>query len=561
MICDHDIGTYPSRAMFDRLTKAVHKSPWAITPYVYLLLWTLPLVVSQSFQQSLMAHDEGFYAVQARYMLETGDWITPQWGAGFNFDRTVGIQWLIALCFKLFGVHETSVRLPSALAYILSSVLTFRIGEIMLGQSIGFLAALIFSVTPIMVQYAGLGTQDSVLVAIELLAAWAFLEAQSSRRSSLLFLTGATFGWAFLIKGFMAIPAAIALLPALLFQSRREGSFGGSFRNPWFYLGFVIGLIPVSGWLYAATQQYGWLPIQTLVGKIFFLNNQEFHSAGPFYYFWNIPANAFPWAIPGILGVVLAWHNPKYKAALVPYRWLIFGFPIFLFVELNLFRTKTPYYPLQLLPWLAIFSAVTLDHCVAHYRKDWRSQLLGQISGVLAAFSSVLLVLSIATLFNWIPIEFDQVQSIAFVLAALAIGWLMPGLIWKRRAIVTRSELITRWLGSVLLGPWLALNLVGITGLWGDYAAPITRTFQNPLLQNILTHDPIHFIGTQTLKESELQKTSLLLIFKTPILGRYFDTLAELPDHSYAWISPDIKAEKTDRQIVTTERWRLIERP
>ncbi len=547
--------------MFDRLTKAIHQSPSAITPYVYLLLWTLPLVVSQSFQQSLMAHDEGFYAVQARYMLETGDWITPQWGAGFDFDRTVGIQWLIALCFKLFGVHETSVRLPSAIAYILSSILTFRIGEIMLGRPVGFLAALIFSVTPIMVQYAGLGTQDTVLVAIELLAAWAFLEAQISRRSSLLFLTGATFGWAFLVKGFMAIPAAIALLPALLFQSRREGSFGESFRNLWFYLGLTIGLIPCSGWLYAATQQYGWLPIQTLVGKIFFLNNQGFHSAGPFYYFWNIPANAFPWAIPGILGVVLAWHNPKYKAALASYRWLIFGFPILLFIELNLFRTKTPYYPLQLLPWLAIFSAVTLDHCVAHYRKDWRSQLLGQISRVLTAFSCVLLVLSIAALSNWIPIEFAQVQSIAFVLATLAIGWLMPGLIWKRRAIVTRTELITRWLSSLLLAPWLALNLIGIVGLWGDYAAPVTRTFQNAALQTILTRHPIHFVGTQTLKESELQKTSLLLIFKTPILGRYFDTLAELPNHSYAWISPEIKLEKTDRQIITIERWRLIERP
>ena len=548
--------------MFDRLTKAIQHSSWAITPYIYLLLWTLPLVVSQSFHQSLMAHDEGFYAVQARYMLETGDWITPQWGAGFNFDRTIGIQWLIALCFKLFGVHETSVRLPSAIAYILSSLLTFRIGEIMLGRSIGFLAALIFSVTPIMVQYAGLGTQDSMLVAIELLAIWAFLEAQIARRSRLLFLTGATFGWAFLIKGFMAIPAAIALLPVLLLQSpREEKSLGGSFRNPWFYLGLIIGLIPVSGWLYAATQQYGWLPIQTLVGKIFFLNNQEFHSAGPFYYLWNIPANAFPWAIPGVLGGVLVWKNPRYRAAIEPYRWLILGFPILLFIELNLFRTKTPYYPLQLLPWLAIFSAVTLDHCVAHYRKNWRSQLLGQVSRVMTAFSSLLLILCIAVLLNWIPVEFNQVKSIAFALAILAIGWLMPGLIWKKRAIVTRSELITRWLSSLVLAPWLALNLVGITGLWGDYAASITRTFQNPSLQLIFSMYPIHFIGTQTLKESELQKTSLLLIFKTPRLGRYFDTLAELPNNSYAWISPDIKTQPGDRQIITTENWRLIKRP
>ncbi len=550
--------------MFDRLTRAAQKSPWidAALPYVFLLLCTVPLVFAQSLQQSLMAHDEGFYAVQARYILETGDWITPQWGFEIKFDRTIGIQWLIALCYKLFGMHETSVRLPSAIAYILSSFLTFRIGELLLGRAIGFLSALIFSVTPIVVQYAWLGTQDSCLVAIELLAVWALLESKKSQQNSLLFLTGAAFGWGFLIKGFMAIPAAIALLPALFFPAKVFFQFKANLsKNFWLLLGIIVGLIPAIGWLYAATQQYGWMPIQTLVGKIFYLNEQEFHSAGPLYYFWNIPANAFPWGITGIIGLAIAWFNPRYKTAIAPHRWLVFGFPILLFIELNLFKTKTPYYPLQLLPWLAFFSAITLDHCVAHYRKDWRSQLMGQVSSVLAAFATLLLIVSIGVLAKWIPIEAANIQSIAFVLATLAIGWLMPGWIWQRRDRVSRTELITRWLSSLILGPWLALTLVGITGLWGNYAAPLTRALQTPAIQTILATQPIHFIGPQVISEDEIQKTYLLLTLKTPILGNHFQKLEQLPPNSYAWIAPDIKPAKTDRQILTTENWRLIQHP
>ena len=50
----------------------------AINPYLLLILWALPIVLSQTLNQSLMAHDEGYYAIQARYILETGDWITLQ---------------------------------------------------------------------------------------------------------------------------------------------------------------------------------------------------------------------------------------------------------------------------------------------------------------------------------------------------------------------------------------------------------------------------------------------------------------------------------------------------
>jgi 4-amino-4-deoxy-L-arabinose transferase-like glycosyltransferase len=183
-------------------------------PYLSLLLWVLPLVLVRSGQQSLMAHDEGIYAVQAKAILETGNWLAPQWAGVVSFDRTIGMQWLIALSYRLLGLGEEAVRLPSSLGYVLSTVLLLRIGSLTIGSRLGWLGAAIFAVVPLVAHYARLGTQDMVLVALEVVAVWTLLEGeQIGRRSWWLLGTGVMFGWGFLIKGFMVLPAAIALLP------------------------------------------------------------------------------------------------------------------------------------------------------------------------------------------------------------------------------------------------------------------------------------------------------------------------------------------------------------
>ncbi len=537
-----------------------------IKPYLLLTLWALPVVLSQTLHQSLMAYDEGYYAVQARYILETGDWITLQWGKGISFDRTIGIQWLIALCYKFFGVHETSVRLPSMVAYWASTLLTFRIGEIILGRGIGWLGAIIFSITPIVVQYGGLGTQDMVLVLVELLAAWALLESRIEGRRSLLFLTGVMFGWGFLIKGFMIIPATIALLPALwicaltisdpiiaeptLFKKWPTVDWVAML---WVIFGGIIGLIPPVGWLWAATKQYGWSPLQTLVGKVFSLNQQEFHSVGPLYYFWNIPVNAFPWGIVGLIGLALCVWNPRYKT---PYRWLLLGYPILLFIELNIFRTKTPYYPLQLLPWMAMWSAVALNHCSEYYLKDRRSPLLGQLSKGIFGLAVVLLTAGVLLFFRVIPVELDEIRSVATTITILAIGWLVPLILWINRSSCSRLEFVSRWFWSVFLGPWTALSFMGLTGLWGDYEMSLTGSVLSPRVQAILSNETIHFIGPSAPDNDRHHKDYISFIFNTPYLGQHLTSPGQLPVKSYAWIAPEIPT--TDRAVATIRGWRLV---
>jgi 4-amino-4-deoxy-L-arabinose transferase-like glycosyltransferase len=70
----------------------------------------------------LMGPDEPRYAWIARDMMESGDWITPRLYGSPWFEKPPLYYWGAALSFKLFGVSETSARLPSAISALLATL-------------------------------------------------------------------------------------------------------------------------------------------------------------------------------------------------------------------------------------------------------------------------------------------------------------------------------------------------------------------------------------------------------------------------------------------------------
>jgi 4-amino-4-deoxy-L-arabinose transferase-like glycosyltransferase len=515
-----------------------------LLPYLTLLLWVLPLVFMQSAHQSLMAHDEGIYANQAKSILETGDWLTLQWGNQINFDRTIGIQWLIALSYRLFGINDAAARLPSQLAFISSVLLLYRIARLTLRSThLAWLGAAVFAVMPIAVQYARLATQDSVLVMIELLAAWAMLESESgqpgqpTQHRSLLLLTGAALGWGFMIKGFMAIPAAIAFLPYLIGQFRQHQHW----RNPWLYAGLAIGWIPVVGWLWAATQKYGLMPLQSLIFKVSYLGDHTHHDAGPFYYLWNIPANGFPWVFFAIGGLVLSLTNIHCHNRVRRHWGLLLGFPLLLFVELSLFKTRTNYYPLQLLPWLSLWSAIAIDYLLQLYRQQRYPRRIAAVSyglgglGLLALIFSGLVATDRLALMPGIqPADLPRVGMISLV---LGLGWLGLLLTWltRDRGDIFRSA--KQWLVCLLLPVWLVLGMMGLTGLWGDYSSSLKAVIDDPRIAAITQGASIDFVVQPEPLTSGGRKRYLLLSYYTAHNGRH---LRNWEPVEYAWVDPNL---------------------
>ncbi|VBB08281.1 dolichyl-phosphate-mannose-protein mannosyltransferase [Lucifera butyrica] len=58
---------------------------------------------------------EGNYALTAKEMLTSGDWLSPRIYGQFWYDKPAMIYWLILISYKLFGVNEFAARFPPAI--------------------------------------------------------------------------------------------------------------------------------------------------------------------------------------------------------------------------------------------------------------------------------------------------------------------------------------------------------------------------------------------------------------------------------------------------------------
>ncbi|KAF3887044.1 MULTISPECIES: ArnT family glycosyltransferase [Nostocales] len=520
-------------------------------PYISLLIWTLPLLFLNSGQDSLMAHDEGLYAWRSRFMLESGDWIHP-WSTPHH--KTPGPYWLIASAYTLFGIHETSVRLPSAIAGILSVLLLYEIGKILLGKKVAWLAAAILSVEFLWLQYSRLGTPDVPTIFLVLLAIWSFLKAELHPRSrfSWSFLAGLSFGLGFLVRSFMIVLPIVALLPYLIWEHRRHRHLS----NPMLYLGFTVGLIPTGIWLWLNFQHYGKNSFVELINFVINLSSGERNNNGLEFYFWNLPVRAFPWFFVSLLGLGVVMRRP------VPRHHLILvGFPLTLLVELTLFPTRLPHYSLALYPFIALLAAVGLNwlgkgytnfRLVTEPDKGTRqttqrippspslplppypqrgprvppSSLARNLSYTFGGLGVVLLIAGVVAF----TIGDAEVRKYAAMVLVLGMGWLILPAIWIARYHYGQKYFTVRyWIAGWLIPAWLTLAVAGSTGIIGDYNPDLKSFIRQPEIAQVLSSSPVHFVQTGG-------KIAVLLNFYTPHHGQKVQKVSELPAASYAWI-------------------------
>jgi 4-amino-4-deoxy-L-arabinose transferase-like glycosyltransferase len=557
-------------------------SLWYRFPRSILLLVTFPLLLLNGGDHSLLAHDEGYYAVQARWIWETGDWLTPQWWGKAIYDRAIGIQWLIAVAYHLFGLTEFSARLPSTVACICSVLLTYEIGKILFNQKIAWMGALILMLMGLWISEAHTAQQNTVLVAIELLGIWALLQitdVRSISRSSPWrnlgwgIIAGASVGWGFAIKGFMIFVPMAALLPyAILHQRYRK-----LLANSGIYVGLIVGAIPTGLWLALSYNKYGIAPIRELVSKLLFLSRSDAYNPGPFYYLWNLPANIFPWALFSVIGVFILWRR---LLADLNYSVLSLslGYPLCLFILLSSFKTRMPYYTLQLLPFMALFAAtafVKFTQISPHRSIKWH-RLVTSLS---YAFSGLGLLLAIAAtlimidrpLFG-VPIP-PEIRIYAVPAMILGCGWGTIAFLWKRWQPPATPYWLAAWLAPV----WLTMLSLCLQGLLADRTPDFTAAFYQPKIQQALTSTPTQpvniwsasvendgFKGSHRqnyVLTGEEHKTLVLLSFYTPHLGKQVPRFTDLPDRSYAWtlsISPQLATRS--RTIGTVQGWKLIQK-
>lgn len=183
-----------------------------------LVLIALSAILAFAFQGSrgLYETTEGRYAESAREMLETGNWLAPQLDYAPHWTKPPLTYWAMAAGMALVGTNEWGARLCNAIVFVLAVLAVSGLARVMWDERTGFVAGMIYALSPFPFLAGSSVHTDLVLSLWELLVVLCYWKASraADTRSEKRWITlmWALLGAAFLTKG----PPSLVVLAALI---------------------------------------------------------------------------------------------------------------------------------------------------------------------------------------------------------------------------------------------------------------------------------------------------------------------------------------------------------
>ncbi len=412
--------------------------------------------------------DEGTYAIVAREIFQSGNWLHPTLGGQpFEFKPPLAL-WLMAGSYALMGVSEWSSRLPLAIISAMAVPLLYTVSRQIFNQrSPALLSALVYLTCLPVVRHGRLAMMDGCAISFFLLMLLCLLKA---RRSPIWAVgAGISFGLILLTKGILGLLLAAIALVFMVLESELQILF-----NPYLWLGTVLGLAPVLGWYLAQGAQYGgqfW--------RIHFLNQSfdrvwsavDGNTAPPWMYLKEIIEYNWPWAIflPG--GLWLSWQQRQTAWG----KLILVGTAGFLGI-ISLMTTKLPWYVLPVYPFLSL--AVGAQLAIA---QDVLTRARTRTYPI--AWSGLLLLLAIVGLVGGTAIAWLETRPLLFVLG-IALFLTMGA------AAYLSYKGDRQFIWVLLGGSYLCLGIFVCSNVW---LWELNEAFAvKPVAELVKTHTPVN---------------------------------------------------------------------
>jgi 4-amino-4-deoxy-L-arabinose transferase-like glycosyltransferase len=226
-----------------------------------LLLLALAVRVATLGAYPLMDNTEARYAEIARKMVETGDWLMPQFRYGVPFWSKPPLSiWLTAISYLGLGINEFAARLPSLLVCIPVAGMTYALAARRYGSDAGLRAAVVLVTTPLFFVSAGAVMTDPTLVLGTTLSMAGFWQAMtrtgpSARAWGYAFFVGLAIG--LLAKG--PVGVVLTLLPVGVWTIWKGGIGNVWRRLPWISGGLLTIVLAVPWYVLAEQRTPGFL--------------------------------------------------------------------------------------------------------------------------------------------------------------------------------------------------------------------------------------------------------------------------------------------------------------
>ena len=407
--------------------------------------------------------DEPRFALVAKQMVESGNWLFPHRGIELYSDKPPMLMWLQAAFYTVSGNWRVAFLLPSLLAALGTLWCVQDLGRRLWTRKVGLYAAWALLFAFQFTWQAKKAQIDPLVTFFITLANYGLLRH---------LLAGPdwrwwTLGWfaaglGTITKGVGAI-ALLMILPAAIASWRGWPRVRVHARNPRFWLGPLGFLVAVSLWLapVVSVALAKNLPeYRAYLDDILFRQTAKRYSQSwdhhqpPWYFLsvmlamWIPPVLALPWAIPAW------WRRLRRRDAryLLPLAWWAMALLFFSIPD-----GKRDVYIMPALPMMCLALAPLLPGLL---RKRWAQALLLVLAGLLA----LLFLAAGLALFGGDGAMAERLQQQrgltaaglhagAWMLLAMGVWGVACVLAFRRRAVVA--------LFSTLGGVWVVFSLVG----------------------------------------------------------------------------------------------------
>ena len=505
--------------------------------YFFKIFIFIP-VVFYFGKRSYIAFDEGFYALQARWILDKGNWTVPLWWDEYVLDRTIGLQFLIAKSQAIFGRNMFSAYLPTTVAAILMLFITYKLHEECFGKKHAIISPLILSTTYLWFDYSHLATQDIIYSCLVTIGLYALVKIKSKDNKFYILLFGIWIGLSFMMKTFLVFVPLFALLPNIFIKKN-------FLFSKFFLLGLIIGFLPFIYWVISINPYLEKNIIFFLVQKFNFLSNKNTFTNPFYYYFWNIPLTFLPWSLFGIIGTVFNIPESKEK------KYLLTFFPLIIIVVLSIFSTKTPYYALQI---SSIFSLNTYSGLKYLYNSRKYKQFFIFITSKLVPL--FIFILTFTYYFFLRNISNFNFKENSF----LILGLLFFGLSWS---FIKHKNSFKEILITLVIGPYILTSLLLQSGLFTDRSRELREKMEYVSSLDIVKNQQIK-VDKSGINNSRSQSKIIRISLSTPILGEGLERIDQLKKSELAWSTQfkDTKNNNDSYEVIyehdILKPWKLI---
>ncbi len=459
--------------------------------------------------------DEGRYAEIPREMLVTGNWVTPRLDGLRYFEKPPLQYWATAAAYAVFGVHDWTARLWTALSSYLTILLTAFAAFRLYGARVGWIAGSVLAGSFYFGFLGHFNTLDASLAFAMSLTLFGYVLGQRAPPGS-----RAELGWmlvayagaalAVLTKGLIGIllPGAVLVLYILL---RRDW---GRLRRLRPISGLGIFFLLTLPWFVAVSvQNHDFLWQFFMVQQFLRFLTPISHRPGPWWYFLPLLILA---VLPRIYSAGrsiiagarrLVERDGEFRPDAFLWLWVVF---IVFFFSIS--HSKLPSYVLPVIPALAVLTALMLARL---HGSKWRWIAWG-LSLLAGAFVILLAALGPRFMHHIEPTMLLAYRPWLIAAGAVILALTILAILMRKRELVAIVAVAAAWVIAT------RLVMLGAAAFGPDYS---TRGLVHAVEAYNRPGVPVYSVGGY-------QQTLPFYLRRTMILVAYQGELAFGIDHA-----------------------------